>query len=337
MRIAIVNDMRMAVEALRRILATIPDYDLAWVAYDGEEAVSKCVVDTPDLILMDVLMPCMDGVEATRQIMSKSPCAIMIVTASVNQYAGNVLEAMTYGALDAINTPVEGSVGLLKKISTIAKLIGKSSQLRTVKTRVFSKSLPPLIVIGASTGGPQTLVKILSQFPQDFPAAVAIVQHLDAQFAPGFAAWLNEQILLPVEIAAKGSRPQPGKILLAGTNHHLVMGSNLSFDYDEQPSNCSYRPSIDVLFKSVANRWTGQGIAVLLTGMGRDGAQGLKLLREAGWHTIAQNRETCTVYGMPKAAVELQAAVEVLPVDAIAPACTKLLRMSANRTILNNF
>ncbi|MEH2066898.1 MAG: chemotaxis response regulator protein-glutamate methylesterase [Nostoc sp.] len=330
MRIAIVNDMQMAVEALRRILATIPDYDLAWVAYDGEEAVSKCAVDTPDLILMDVLMPCMDGVEATRQIMSQSPCAIMMVTASVNKYAANVLEAMTYGALDAINTPVEGSVGLLKKIATIAKLIGASSQRRTVKkSRIFQKSLPPLIVIGASTGGPQALVKILSHFSQDFPAAVAIVQHLDAQFAPGFAVWLNEQISMPVEIASAGSTPQVGKILLAGTNHHLVMNSNLSFKYDEQPLNCYYRPSIDVLFKSVANHWTRQGIGVLLTGMGTDGAQGLKVLREAGWYTIAQNRETSAVYGMPKAAVELKAAVEVLPVDAIAAVCTKILQLSA--------
>ncbi|BBD58721.1 response regulator receiver modulated CheB methylesterase [Nostoc sp. HK-01] len=331
MRIAIVNDMRIVVEALRRMLATIPEYDLAWVAYDGAEAVSKCAVDTPDLILMDVLMPCMDGVEATKQIMSQSPCAIIIVTANVNLYAANVLEAMTYGALDAINTPAEGSTGLLKKIATIAKLIGKSPQLRIAKkSRLFSKLLPPLIVIGASTGGPQALVKILAQFPQNFPAAVVIVQHLDAQFAPGFATWLNEQILLPVEIASIGSRPQPGKILLAGTNHHLVMSSNLSFDYDEQPSNCLYRPSIDVLFKSVADHWMEQGIGVLLTGMGKDGAQGLKLLREAGWHTIAQNQETCIVYGMPKAAVDLKAAVEVLPVEAIAHACTKILRISAN-------
>ncbi|BAY17183.1 response regulator receiver modulated CheB methylesterase [Anabaenopsis circularis NIES-21] len=331
MRIAIVNDMRIVVEALRRMLATIPEYDLAWVAYDGAEAVSKCAVDTPDLILMDVLMPCMDGVEATRQIMSQSPCAIIIVTANVNLYAANVLEAMTYGALDAINTPAEGSTGLLKKIATIAKLIGKSPQLRTAKkSRLFSKLLPPLIVIGASTGGPQALVKILAQFPQNFPAAVVIVQHLDAQFAPGFATWLNEQILLPVEIASIGSRPQPGKILLAGTNHHLVMSSNLSFEYDEQPSNSFYRPSIDVLFRSVADHWMEQGIGVLLTGMGKDGAQGLKLLREAGWHTIAQNQETCIVYGMPKAAVDLKAAVEVLPVEAIAHACTKILRISAN-------
>lgn len=331
MRIAIVNDMLMAVEAMRRILATIPEYDLAWVAYDGEEAVRKCTNDTPDLILMDVLMPCMDGVEATRQIMSQSPCAIMMVTANVNQYAANVLEAMNYGALDAINTPVEGNIDLLKKIATIAKLIGVSSKARKVTKPSIRQKLPPLIVIGASTGGPQALVKILAQFPQDFPAAVVIVQHLDAQFAPGFAAWLHEQIPMSVEIASTGSTPQPGKIFLAGTNHHLVMNSHLSFDYDEQPSNCFYHPSIDVLFKSVANYWTGQGIGVLLTGMGRDGALGLKLLREAGWHTIAQNCETCVVYGMPKAAVELKAAVEVLGVDAIAPVCTKILRTSANR------
>ncbi|WP_269465096.1 chemotaxis protein CheB [Nostoc piscinale] len=107
------------------------------------------------------------------------------------------------------------------------------------------------------------------------------------------------------------------------------MTKNLSFDYAEQPANCLYRPSIDVLFQSVAKHWQGSGIGVLLTGMGRDGAQGLKVLRDAGWHTIAQNQETCIVYGMPKAAVELKAAVEVLPVDAIASACTKILRMSA--------
>ncbi|WP_306297002.1 response regulator [Nostoc sp. C052] len=127
MRIAIANDMFMAVEALRRIVVKIPDYKLAWVAYDGAEAVSKCAADTPDLILMDVLMPSMDGVEATRHIMSQSPCAIVMVTASVNRYAAKVFEAMDYGALDAINTPILGDDGLLNKITAIARLIGKSS------------------------------------------------------------------------------------------------------------------------------------------------------------------------------------------------------------------
>ncbi|WP_448273878.1 chemotaxis protein CheB [Nostoc sp. DSM 114160] len=222
MRIAIANDMFMAVEVLRRAVVKIPGYKLAWVAYDGAEAVSKCAADTPDLILMDVLMPSMDGVEATRHIMRQSPCAIVMVTASVNRYAAKIFEAMGYGALDAINTPILGDDGLLNKIATIARLIGKSSYRRSPPVH-HSKSLPPLIVIGASTGGPQALKTILCQFPQDFPAAVVIVQHIDAQFVQGFAAWLNEQIPLPMQLAIAGSTPQPGKVLLAGTNLHLVM------------------------------------------------------------------------------------------------------------------
>lgn len=322
MRIAIVNDMVMAVEVLRRTIAKIPNYDVAWVAYDGLEAVTKCAADTPDLILMDVLMPNMDGVEATKHIMNQSPCAIMMVTASVNRYVSQVVEAMSYGALDAINTPLEGSAGLLKKISTIAKLIDKSPRAKILNKQ---NNLPLLIAMGASTGGPQALTKILSQFPADFPASIVIVQHLDAQFLPSFAAWLNEQTPLSVQIANPGSFPQPGKILLAGSDHHLVMRPNLTLDYEPEPLNCYYHPSIDVFFKSAAKYWTGKGVGVLLTGMGRDGSQGLKMMRDTGWHTIAQDRNTCVVYGMPKAAAELNAAVDILPVEAIASACNQFV------------
>ncbi len=316
--------MFMAVEALRRVVVKIPDCKLAWVAYDGVEAVNKCAADTPDLILMDVLMPSMDGVEATRHIMSESPCAIVMVTASVNRYAAKVFEAMGYGALDAVNTPVFGDDGLLNKIATIARLIGKSSHQRSPPVH-RPESLPPLIVMGASTGGPQALTTILSQFPPDFPAAVVIVQHIDAQFVQGFATWLNEQIPMPVQLAIADAIPQPGKILVASTNLHLVMRPDLTLGYDKEPLNFSSRPSVDVFFTSVAKHWTGKGIGVLLTGMGGDGAQGLKRLREVGWHTIAQDRKTCVVYGMPKVAVELGSAVEVLPVEAIALACIKYL------------
>ncbi|MEH2461803.1 chemotaxis response regulator protein-glutamate methylesterase [Nostoc sp.] len=324
MRIAIVNDMFMAVEALRRVVVKVPDYKLAWVAYDGVEAVNKCAADTPDLILMDVLMPSMDGVEATRQIMSQSPCAIVMVTASVNRYAAKVFEAMGYGALDAVNTPAFGDDGLLNKIATIARLIGKSSRQRSPPLHRL-KSLPPLIVMGASTGGPKALTTILSQFPPDFPAAVVIVQHVAVEFVTGFATWLNEQIPMPVQLAIADDLPQSGKILVAGTNLHLVMRPDLTLGYDKEPLNFSSCPSVDVFFSSVAKNWTGQGVAVLLTGMGRDGAQGLKRLRQAGWHTIAQDRKTCIVYGMPKVAVELGAVVEVLPVEAIASACINFL------------
>ncbi len=344
MRIAIVNDMVMAVETLRRVLMTVKDYQVAWVARDGAEAVTKCAEDTPDLILMDLIMPIMDGVEATRHIMKNSPCAIVVVTASVEKNGSQVFEAMGYGALDAVSTPVLGASGnpeaakaLLAKIVTIGKLIGKSSA--TSKSRTHRESpqsifsplaarVPPLVVIGSSTGGPNALAKILSRLPTSFGAAVAIVQHVDAQFTPSLVEWLNEQTPLSVELASEGSRLEVGKVLVAGTNDHLSLQPNFSLSYTKNPIDYPYRPSVDVFFKSVAHYWHRQGTAVLLTGMGRDGAEGLSLLREKGWHTIAQNQASCVVYGMPKAAVELGAAAEILPLEAIASTLIDRLAMS---------
>jgi two-component system response regulator WspF len=144
-----------------------------------------------------------------------------------------------------------------------------------------------------------------------------IVQHVDAQFAPGLVDWLNEQTALPVELAMAGCPVEGGKVLVAGTNDHLVLQSNLTLTYTEEPRDYPYRPSVDVFFSSIADCWPGKGIGVLLTGMGRDGAQGLMSLRSASWHTIAQDRATSVVYGMPKAAAELGAAVQILPIQAI--------------------
>lgn len=340
MKIAIVNDMVIAVEALRRVLLTVPEHQVAWIAKDGAEAVAKCAKDTPDLILMDLIMPVMDGVEATRQIMKQSPCAIVIVTANVGQNAAKVFEAMGYGALDAVNTPILGSQGkpeaalaLLGKIATIGKLIGKSTQSSSLKAQTSNlksqiscdTALPRLVALGSSTGGPKALATILSRLPANFGAAIAIVQHVDAHFAVGLIDWLNDLTPLTVKKASVGDRPEKGTVLVACTNDHLYMQSNHTLNYIKDPIDYPYRPSIDVFFKSVARYWTPKGTAVLLTGMGRDGAEGLNLLRRHGWHTIAQDKESCIVYGMPKAAVELKAAVEVLKPDAIA---TSLIQRS---------
>ena len=326
MKIAIVNDTVIAVEALRRVLLTVPEHQVAWIAKDGAEAVAKCAKDTPDLILMDLLMPVMDGVEATRQIMKLSPCAIVIVTANVGQDAAKVFEAMGYGALDAVNTPIlssqekpEAALALLKKIATISKLIGKSTQGSNLKPQNFcDTALPPLVAIGSSTGGPKALATILARLPANFGAAIAIVQHIDAQFAVGMIDWLNDLTPLSVKKASVGDRLEKGTVLVACTNEHLCLQSNHTLNYIKEPIDYPYRPSIDVFFKSVAHYWTPKGTAVLLTGMGRDGAEGLNLLRCQGWHTIAQDEESCVVYGMPRAAAELNAAVEVLNPDAIA-------------------
>ena len=335
MRIAIVNDLSLAVEILRRIVLDSAVHKVAWIAQTGEEAVRKCDADTPDLILMDLFMPDMDGVEATRRIMYASPCPILVVTATMEDNAGKVFEAMGHGALDAINTPMMGSGesarksrdALLKKIAIIEKL-SRNSQVSPIQRQ--SKAAPgpkvsSLIAMGASTGGPKALAEILSRMPANLGAGILIAQHVDGEFSAGMAKWLDEQSPLSVRLAEVGAYPSRGTALLAGKNDHLVLTANLDLDYIKEPIATPFRPSVDVLFKSVAAHWPSMGIAVLLTGMGRDGAEGMKMLHRVGWHTIAQDEATSVVYGMPKAARDLGAASEILPIDQIAPAILRRL------------
>jgi two-component system response regulator WspF len=337
MRIAIVNDMFMAVEAMRRVLTSAGGHHIAWIARDGAEAVERCTRDRPDLILMDLIMPRMDGVEATRRIMAKTPCAIVVVTANVNDNASQVFEAMGGGALDAVNTPVladpgnlDGAEALLKKIETIRRLIGpggtRNAEIAAVHDiRPKEARHDRLVAIGASAGGPNALVKLLAALPGEFPAAIVVVQHVDEHFAAGLAAWLRSHTALRVRLAEEGDRPTAGTVFLAAKEDHLVLASPTQLGYTRQPVDSSYRPSVDVFFKSVIEHWRGAVFGVLLTGMGRDGAEGLKALRERGHHTIAQDRATSAVYGMPKAAAELDAATEILALDKIAPHLTNML------------
>jgi chemotaxis response regulator CheB len=337
MRIGIVNDSAMAVEVMRRTIERNSPHCIAWVARNGAEAVQSCARDRPDLILMDLVMPVLDGVEATRQIMTTSPCAILIVTASVNGLAGKVFEALGAGALDAVSTPAlgapPGAAELLSKIRMLDRLINSDRPRRKQHAAPAPRNGgdTDLIVIGASAGGPAALATIFSTLPRGLPAAVVVVQHVDAQFAPSMAEWLHHQSALPVRVAVDGDRPTPGEILLAGRDEHLVFKDASTLTYTPEPSDHSSCPSIDVFFQTVLTQWKGKVIAVLLTGMGRDGAKGMAALRKSGAMTIAQDRATSIVYGMPKAAVELGAAARVLPLDAISPALVQLVNGSSAR------
>ncbi len=335
MRVAIVNDMRMAVEALRRIVVACPEHAIAWIARDGAEAAAKCAADTPDVILMDLIMPVMNGVEATREIMRHSPCAILVVTATVDGNIALVFEAMGHGALDAVNTPVLGPDGRLRgaeelrrKLALIGHLIGRppDSAPPPPSTAAARATGAPLVLFGASTGGPAALSDIFSGLPPDMPAALVAVQHVDAQFAPDLAAWLNRRGRCRVAVAEPGRPPPAGMVSLACTNDHLVFAPDGALQYVREPQDCFYRPSVDVFFRSAARHCPAGGVAVLLTGMGRDGGAGLLELRRRGWSTIAQDEHSSVVYGMPRAAAELGAAAEIRPLGEIADAVAQAVQ-----------
>ncbi len=337
MLIGIVNDLELAIESLRRALSTT-NHEIIWIAKNGAEAVRLTAENPPDLILMDLIMPVMDGVEATRRIMKESPCAILVVTSTVTGHSAKVFEAMGAGALDVVATPVIDSTGqsqgarpLLDKISQIAKLIGSvwvksDSSSREKIDQKTSKKDDWLVAIGCSTGGPKILVQILSALPKDFPATVVVIQHMDEKFTPGLIEWMDSQTPMPVRIATRGVKPVKGVIYFACTDNHLIMSQNTAFRYSMEPEDNFYHPSVDVFFESIAVNWPGKIIGVLLTGMGKDGAKGLLHLHSLGWHTIAQDKETSIVYGMPKVAAQMGAASEILPAGKIGPTLIKLLR-----------
>jgi len=322
MRIAIVNDLKLAVEVLRRAVAMIPGATIAWIAEDGKQAVEKCAQDVPDLILMDMLMPVMNGVEATRRIMAKTPCPILVVTATVEGNSSKVFEALGAGALDAVETPglgMDGSVeraeSLVRKVKAI-RLIGGGVDASAAAPKFESSPLhaltPAMVAIGSSTGGPMALAEVLKAVPNPVPWPMVLVQHVDVQFAPGLASWLSSETGQSVRTVMPGETLRAGRIALAATNDHLLLDSSARLVYSQNPKEAIFRPSVDVFFESLSAPSVARGVAVVLTGMGRDGAIGMGRLRKAGWHTIAQDKASSVVWGMPGACVEKDAAVEVL-------------------------
>ncbi|WP_320171457.1 chemotaxis response regulator protein-glutamate methylesterase [Maridesulfovibrio sp.] len=319
MRIGIVNDMGAAVEVLKKVVLSA-GYEVAWVARNGERGLEKCLKDIPDIVLMDLVMPVMDGVEATRRIMNECPCPILIVTSSIAENASRVFEAMGAGALDVVTTPslgptgsLEGDDGLISKISVISKLQGNGrSASSRVRPAPAKRTIPPVLAIGSSTGGPTALASILGALPDDFPAAVAIVQHVDGSFSSNLAQWLDSQTGLKVSIAASGDMLRAGEVKLAPGDRHMLMGPGGTVQITSDHGGAIYVPSVDMFFDSLVHAGFPSGsAAVLLTGMGADGARGMLALRNSGWLTIAQDEQSSVVWGMPGAAVKMGAAREI--------------------------
>ncbi|MCH5373526.1 MAG: response regulator, partial [Planctomycetes bacterium] len=267
MRVALVNDMRMALEVLRRVVLSMPDAEVAWIAEDGQQAVNRCRQDRPDLILMDMIMPVMNGVEATRHIMASSPCPILVTTASVKTNVDYVYESLGCGAVDAVNTPVLGAGGslegadeLIRKMRQVVRVSRNTHsapspvQSPAPAHRVISAvAAPPLVAVGASTGGPQALRTLLAHLQGNRRYALIIVQHLDEIFVPGLVQWLAQETRLPVQAAKDGQPPVAGAILIACSSNHLVLDKGGLLRYVEEPAEAIHRPSVDVFFESLLN------------------------------------------------------------------------------------
>jgi len=342
-RILIADDSELTRVVLRDLLSQDPDIQVVCEVSDGRSAVQKTAEFRPDLVIMDVMMPVMDGIEATAEIMAANPTPILMLSANTDpRDSRSAFSAIKTGALDVMAKP-GGVVSeafpliaaqLIAKVKSLSRIRvihhyrvprPKPEQPRQERAKLQCPNGPRrILAIGASTGGPRAILHLLQGLPKDLSAAVLVVQHIADGFAPGFADWLNREAALPVRVATIESELQSGQVLIAPNRVHLIVKSDRIVLEDSPPIH-SCRPAVDALFHSLATAQSAvETVAVLLTGMGTDGAAGMAALQKQGAYTIAQDEASCAVFGMPKAAIERGAAVQVLPLENIAEVVRRL-------------
>ena len=345
-RVLVVEDSPVVREFLLHILGSDPEIEVVGTAETGEEALEAVERIRPDIITMDVHMPRMNGFDTTRRIMETHPTPIIIVSGTLDvAETASVFRAIEAGALAVLPRPsgighpeheqsAADFVQTVKLMSEV-KVVRRWPHLRPGKTlpaaspsaqvqRRTAQTDSQLVAIGASTGGPPALQIILSGLPKDFPFPIMIVQHIAAGFTQGFAEWLAQSSSLPVQLSVHGQQVVPGRVYVAPDGFHMTVGSDRRIWLDTGESENGLRPSVSRLFRSVAKAYGQSAIGVLLTGMGKDGAFELKLMREQGAVTIAQDKETSVVHGMPGEAIRLGGANYVLPPEKISIMLTSL-------------
>ncbi|MBU5637622.1 chemotaxis-specific protein-glutamate methyltransferase CheB [Geomonas sp. Red69] len=329
-RLLVVEDSKTVQRALVAAFEADPEFKVIGTAETGEEAVEAARTLKPDLITMDINLPGMDGFDATRAIMSSCPVPIVIVTGKMNpKDSATLFRVMEAGALMVLSKPDPvGSPGYQASVDYLIHHLKLMAEIKVVR-RIFPSGktiprterpvpLPPVqpvkvVAIGASTGGPPLLRQILAELPERFPAAVLVVQHMAVGFTENFVHWLNRSSKLPVQLGTDGAQLIPGQVYVAPDHFHMeVTRSGRILLTDAAPEH-GVRPSVSALFRSVAHCYGRQAMGVLLTGMGKDGALELKAIRGRGGITVAQDRESSMVFGMPGEAIEIDAAQHVLP------------------------
>lgn len=354
-RVLVVDDSPFMRKSLQKMLEEAPDIQVVGSARDGLDALEKVAELDPDLVTLDIEMPRMDGLTALKKIMADSPRPVLMVSSLTQEGAQATLDALSAGALDFI--PKESSFATMsilniqqelqekvRRLASTPKLKrpkldrtprpGATTPLRTIPT-IPEPSLPPrpaggaiadsptaeLLLIGSSTGGPKALQELLPALPKNFPVPILIVQHMPSTFTKPFADRLNTLCQVQVKEAEHGETVQPGHVYIARGGIHMLYrqrGLQGLVEQSLEPAASIHRPSVDVMFLSVHEHFQKPLMALILTGMGNDGARGMETLKKSGAHTIAEAEESCVVYGMPRAAAEKGCVDLVAPLQDIA-------------------
>lgn len=340
-RVLLIDDSPLVLHILQRMLARFPEIQVVGTAANGREALDLLPALDPDVICVDLHMPVMDGLEFTREAMENYPRPILVVSVSVEPGSPNIFRLLEAGAVDILPKPRDILGANLDKLANeLASKIRILSGVRVFRRHNHApaakpvpkpaamprpQTAPRMVVIGASTGGPQALREILGSLPANFPLPVVCVQHIGSSFLAEMVMWLAEICPLPVRKAVHGETPQARTVYFAPEDAHLELDNgggrfalSLAAPFD------GHRPSVTVTMRAAARCFGAGAVGVLLTGMGRDGADGMASIAAAGGITIAQDEASSTVYGMNKQAVELGAVQHILPLEQISSALAAL-------------
>ncbi|MBF0619770.1 MAG: chemotaxis-specific protein-glutamate methyltransferase CheB [Candidatus Omnitrophica bacterium] len=347
-RVLIAEDSPVIAKVISSLLMSDPQIQVAGIARNGVEAVEMTKQLKPDIITMDIHMPVMDGYEATKQIMAYCPTPILIASAAVKADGiDRMFRAVSYGALDLLDisdivigdNDVSGekfieNIKLLSRIKVVHHLLAKFEVRKDAPSIRLAappqdKGLEKILAIVASTGGPNAIYTILKSLPQNFPYGVVLVQHITSGFLEQFANWLRTESRLKVTIAQDNEVIKPGTVYLAPCDLQMRVADHGVIKLANEPLCEGHRPSGNVLLESVARVYGDNAVGVILTGMGKDGARGMKQVKVAGGKTIAQDEASSIVFGMPKEAIELGAADRVASLDNIAREIVDMFKLGA--------
>lgn len=352
-KILIVDDSALYRQSIQNVLREVPDASIVGVAKDGVEALRKIEELEPELLTLDVQMPDMDGIQVLREIKRRRlPVKAIMVSSLTSEGAKVTTDALIEGAFDFILKPVGSDSqenrktlqeSLSSKLATFRESVGHRKRRRLVRSPSVSdsgnvlevspapKAACQAIILGASTGGPEALKAVLSKLPGNLAVPVLVVQHMPPKYTLSLAARMNEICPLNVSEAKDGAEVSVGNVLIAPGGTQMSMRrrrDSMLVEVTDDPPENGVRPSVDYLLRSAVNATDGNALAVIMTGMGRDGAEGCKLLKGAGGQVFAQHQDDCVVYGMPKAIVDLELADRILPLGKIAPAIVRHIKRS---------